>query len=265
MKTKRINTTIDHFSINDIFWVQIRPYLFSFGFKSLPDKIHYTIAFNESSSDINFHVTKNIADHNNRPQIKIFIIDKLLLNELAPSLTLSLLNKILQPIDMVELKSKYDYKLGYISFDSLEHSNSYSLIEQKLIESFKDISKFKKKTRLKLEGDIEKRIETFSTSELIQTSLIENIVDLSDEFQKPVDGGMIISEENILQVIRINENWYTIRTDLKTFDLMTTFINPKLLNHLIWKTKRAIIEVKHASTYADTIQLNNPIRLIKQT
>lgn len=256
--------TIDHISINDVFWVQFKSHLVSFGFKGLPDNIHFTIGFDDRSPDINLHITKNVADQTNKPKIRIACIDKILLEEIVPSLSVAMLNKFLQPIDLEELKRKYDYDLGFISLDSFEHSDRYSLTEQKLIDSFKDISKFKRKTRLKIQGDIENRLEAFSTSEEMQSLLLDNMVELTTEFQKPVDGGMIISEDSTLQVIRLNDKWFTLRTDLKPFDLLTTFINSKLANHLIWKTKRALVNIKNAETYADIQPLDKPVRLIRQ-
>lgn len=258
-----MHTAIDHISINDIFWIHFSPHLISFGFKGLPANTHFTISFDDRSPDINFHVTKNVADSTNKPEIKIVCIDKILLDEVAPSLALAMLNRLLKPINLSELISKHDYDLGFISFDSFEYSDTYSLTEQKFIDSFKDISRFRKKTRLKIEGDIEKRLESFAVSEDLRASILHNMVDLSTEFQKPVDGGIIISEENVVQVVRINDEWFTIREDLKPNDLLTVFINPKLSNQLIWKTKRALVAIKYATTFGDTKHLSKPMRIVK--
>ncbi len=257
--------TIDHISIKDIFWFQVKENLISFGFKGLPNGTHFTIVFDDKKPDINFHVTKNTSSSTDKPQIKIILINKELLAEVAPSFTIALLNKILRPIDIDELKKRYDYELGYIPFDKIEQPDSYILIERKLIDSFKDISRIRKKTRLKVGGDIGKRIEYLATSEEMRTFILNNMVELSTEFKNPIDGGIIISEENTIQVIRINNDWYTFRTKLKPFDLLTAFVNPELANYLIWKTKRALISVKNAKSYADTKHLNKPIRLVKQT
>lgn len=257
--------TIDHISINDIFWIQFKSHLVSFGCKGLPDGTHFTIGFDERSTDINFHVTKNTTDPKDKPQIKIVIIDKQTFEEVTPSLALSMLNKILKPLDMKKLKAKYNYDLGFISFDSLQNSEASFLTEQCLIDGFKDISRLKRKTRLKVEGDIEKRLESFATSEQLQQTLLNNKVELSDEFEKYVEGGMVLMEDNTLQVIRINERWFTIRTDIKPFDILCAFVKPKLACHLVWKTKRALVAVKHAKKYSDTENLNRPIRLIRQT
>ena len=257
-----MTATIDHININDIFWIHIKDHLVTFGFKGLPEDTHFTISFDDKSPDINLHVTKNVSDPKNKPKITVVRINKTLLEKVAPSLTLSILNKLLQPIDIDELKNRYNHDLGYITFDNFGHSDSFSLTEQKLIDSFKDISRFKKKTRLKIEGNIEKRLESIANSKDLQTSIFKNMVELSTEFQKPFEVGIIISEENILQVIRINNKWFTLKTDLKPSDLLTAFVNPRLCKHLIWKTKRALVAVKNAETYSETKHLNKPVRLV---
>lgn len=255
--------TIDHISINDDFWIQLKEHLISFGFGGLPKGIHLTIAFNDNSPDINFHISKNTEQQTKKPQICIAIIDKKLLEELLPALTLSMLNKVLKPVNIEEIKTKFGNELGFISFDEMEKSETYSLTEQKLVDSFKDISKFRRKTRLKIEGDIEKQLENFATSEELYATLQNNIVDLSPEFNKPVEGGIILSEENALTVIRINKKWFSIKTKLRSVDLMTAFVNPELAKRLIRKTKRAIVRVKNAKTFEDTEPFNKPIRLVK--
>ncbi|HEU5051550.1 MAG TPA: hypothetical protein VFT78_00490 [Hanamia sp.] len=40
---------INHISIKGRLWIRIEPHIINFGWKGLPDKIHFTIAFNEDS------------------------------------------------------------------------------------------------------------------------------------------------------------------------------------------------------------------------
>ena len=256
--------TIDSLSINDLFWVQIKEHLISFRFKGIPIDTHFTIGFDERSPDINLHITKNTADPTNKPKITIVTIDKTLLKQDINSLALKLLNKILQPFDINEYKSKYDYNLGFISFENLQNTNSVSITEQGLIDSFKDISEIKNKTRLKIKGDFENRLETFAKSEKLQSEIFDNIVELTEEFTTLVDGGMIISEDNTVQVIRFNDKWFTLRTDLKPIDFVTLLVNSDLAKLLFYKTKRALVIVKNSNTFDDTRQHNKPIRLVRQ-
>jgi hypothetical protein len=253
--------SIDYFSINDLFWVQIKEHLISFGFKGLPTDIHFTIGFDNRSPDINLHITKNTTDHTKKPKITVVTIDKTIFEQDINYLVLRLLNKVLQPFDINKHKNQYDYNLGFISFENMQSSSSASITVQGLIDSFKDISEIKRKTRLKINGDFESRLENFAKSEVIQSSIFENIVELTDEFTTFANGGMIISEENTVQVIRFNDKWFTLRTDLKPIDLLTILVNSDLAKLLYYKTIRALINVKNSNTYDETRQMNKPIRL----
>ena len=138
---------INYISVNDYFWIRFVRQMINFGFQGLPKSVHYSISFSDKTPDINFHVTKEAEDPTNKPKITIVCMDKQLLQEwlkeLLPKLPLSFLNKILQPLDVIELKNKYDGNLGFISFESLKNTDEYLLTEQKLIDSFKEISKVK--------------------------------------------------------------------------------------------------------------------------
>lgn len=260
-----MSVIFDYISINDIFWIQFKMNLISFGFKGLPDKTHFTIVFDSRNPDINFHVTKNTANKKDKPQIKIVIIDKKLLEEVIPSIMIALLNKVLKPFNIKEYKDKFDYNLGFVSFESLQNSMYSYLNEQQIIDGFKDISRIKQKTRLKVEGEIETRIENFANSKELQNRVLDNIVELSDDFTNVTNGGIILTEDKLLQVIQINEKWFTIRNEIKPFDILCAFVNPNLAQLIIWKTKRALISLKNANKYSDTQHLNKPIRLVKRS
>lgn len=255
---------IDHISINDKFWIQFKDHLVSFGFKGLPECTHFTISFDDRIPDINFHVTKNAFDPNDKPHIKIVVIDKQHFQESFQYLILSLFQKVLEPFDINELKSKYEYELGFISFDKLQNNGSNALTEQHLIDCFKDISRLRRKSGLKIEGDIEERLQNLLTSEQIHDMLADIIVELPDEFEKDIEGGLLIMEDNTRYVMKIKESWFTINADLKPNDILYAFIDPQLARQILWKTKRALVAMKHATKYSDTESFNKPIRLESQ-
>ncbi len=258
---------IDYFAIKDLFWIQFKGHLVSFGFKGLPNHIHLTIGFDERSADINFHVSKNMPNVKEKPQIKIFVINKELLKDDIPFLSISILKKYLKPLDLEEIKSKYGEDLYFISYNDSEDSDLSMLVKNNFTDNFKDILKNKRKTRWKIDtniDDIGDRIKSFAISTEMQNFFLNNIIDLPIEFQKPVEVGMIVAEDEAFQVIRINDEWFTIRTDIKPMDLLTSFINPELAMQMIWKTKRALVCIKNAKSYSDIKNLNNPIRLERQ-
>jgi hypothetical protein len=60
--------------IND-FWCRLSERLLSLGCSALPKDIHCTFVFDKKLNDLNFHLTKNTGNHNNKPQFKIVIVD----------------------------------------------------------------------------------------------------------------------------------------------------------------------------------------------
>jgi hypothetical protein len=260
---------INHISINDYFWIRFHPQLINFGFKGLPKDIHYSFSFSEKSLDINFHVTKNnSADPTNKPKITIVCMDKKLLQEwlegILPTISISLLNKMLQPLDIFELKNTHN-NLGFISFKNLEKTDAYELTEQRLVDSFKEISKIKNKTRLKIKGDIEKQLNKWAISDELSGVMFDNLDELVTKFERSVDAGVIVTEEKAISGIRIINRWFSIREDFEPFDFIKEFFPPFIIRHLNWKTKKAIVAIQKAKTFDDTRHLNNPIRLIIKT
>ena len=123
----------------------------------------------------------------------------------------------------------------------------------------------KKKTRLKIEGDVEKRIELFANSEGLQKLIKEKVIslNLSEKSEKNVVSGILLTDNESISLIRINLDWYTFKVDMNLFELLCTFVDPFLAKQLIFKTKKAIIRVKNAKIYADTEKFNTPIRLVQ--
>ena len=52
---------LEALSINDLFWIRIQPHQINFEYKGLPDKVHFTIAFNKKSKFINLHISPSTA------------------------------------------------------------------------------------------------------------------------------------------------------------------------------------------------------------
>src|SRR6185503_17889943 len=99
-------TAINHISIKDTFWCKIEEYLISFGYKQLPSSVHFTIAFNKESKDVNFHITKNIGEKTLKPKIEIVRIDKNILRQVYPKLLKLAIRRMLATIDLEELQER---------------------------------------------------------------------------------------------------------------------------------------------------------------
>lgn len=262
MSSIKENLKLNYFSIENLFWVEIKPHLVSFGLSSLPKDIHFTIGFDKRKPDVNFHITKNVPDHNNKPQLKIVVIDKKLFEVIFPEIGINIIKSFLEPISIDELKEKYNNDIGFLSFDKLEKFEGYSLSD--VFENFKENIQIKGSKKLKIKGDIEEKFLNFVTDEKKQDDLLNHIEDFLIDFNKPIDGGIILTEDQVINVIRINENWYNFNLNFKPIDLLKLIIEPTLAEQLVEKVKKEIEIIKTCNTYADSKIHNDPVRLIWQ-
>lgn len=254
-----VKMTIDNISVNDDFWIQFKDALISFGGKALPKDIHYTISFEANSPYLNFHITKNVSNQRNKPQIKILKISKQTLLEVQEKIAYTVLSNLLEPLKIEDLKMDCQY----FSLNNLLNSNKVELFENRIIECFRDISKIRKKTRLKIRGDVEKSLINIGESEEL-TSIIENDLSIFSSDSGNNEAGIVFfNDDEVLLVIWICGICYTIKENIKLLDLLLSIIPEKTAKSLIWKTKRGIIAIKSATSYEEIKHLDKPV-LLKQ-
>lgn len=252
---------VNHISINDLFWVQFKSYLVSFGHTELPPDVHFTIVFDEKLPDVNIHVTRNVSDPTNKPKIRIVEINKELLISLLPAWNQACLKSILKPIDLSALKSKSNGLVGFIPNDRLK--GAHPIIEKNLKNHFENNISFKKrKTQIKIDGDLEKQIELFSASEEVQNAILNRMILLPKKYRKALDSGLIVAKEEMFHTIRVGDKWYRIEPPKELFDLLTIVMKPELANTIIAKMKDALEKIKTSNSYAETKHLDIPVRII---
>jgi len=251
-----INNDANYISINDSFWIQIKNHLISFSFKGIPKNIHFTIGFDKRSSNINLHITKNTGDNNNKPKITIVEINKTVLKEDFESLIITLLDKILLPFNINDYKNEFNNELTFISLDKLQKSEYYSKMPQMLIHYFEDIVELKKR-RLKIKGDIKNRLDNFAQSTQKPSKILKIGTKTLSHHKGFTDCGYIVSKEDSINVIRIGNNWFTLKKDLNISDLLEGILEPKLVKDIIYRIKKALVLVKNSETFEDTRQYND--------
>jgi hypothetical protein len=262
MSCSNENLKLDNFSVENLFFIIVKPHLVSFRVNSLPKDIHFTIGFDERKTDFNFHITKNVPDPNNKPKLEIVLIDKKLFENAFPEIRLNIIKFLLEPISIDELKEKYNNDVGFLSFDKLEKFKDYSL--SNLFESFKENIEIIRNKKLKIKRDIEESFLNFVIDEKKQDDLLNHIEDLLIDFNKPTDGGIILTRDKAIHVIRITDNWYSLNLNFKPIDFLKLIIESDLAEQLVDKVKKEIEIIKTCNTYADSQIHNNPIRLIWQ-
>lgn len=265
MDENKNTNNLNSFSIENLFWIEVKSHQINFRFSSLPKDIHFTIAFNEKSKDINLHITRNVSKNEKtdfeeeNPQLRIVVIEKKLFMDKIFDLFLDFITSILQPISINDLKKKYNNEVGFISFDNLEKIEGISL--SGLYERFKKVIQIKRKKRLKIKGKIEEDILNFVKDENLNNSIFNQIEDILIDYSKPIDGGIIFTEKNVMHVIRIYESWYIFNQNLSLIEIFRLLIEPKTADYLIEKIKREIEIIKECKSRTDSEKYNYPIRL----
>jgi hypothetical protein len=170
---------------------------------------------------------------------------------------------MLTPLDIQQFKKKHGNEIGYLSHSDFAKQKSYPIIQQKLYEDFKKMSRVKRKTRLKIEGDMGQALLNIATCSEMQNHVSNNISELPNRFENDVEGGMLITEDGVIHVIRHFEQWYMIREDIKPIQLLEAFMEPVLAKKLVRYTKRSIVRLKIANTIDDTKRYNSPTHLVR--
>lgn len=248
---------MESISINDLLWIQWKNHLVSFNYLGMPKGIHYTIAFNENSSFVNLHLTKNAEQTNNKekPKIEICKIRKNDFFEIAPKISIGLLFHVLEEVQ--ELKNYQDYY--FISFEEIENEGTQKGIEKELFENFKDITKLKQNKRLKIKGEIENKLEKFSENEEIQEMILNKLGFFKHDIKSK--GGILISENEIISLFKIQNKWFKLNPEIDWKIVLSKIFGNRLFNHFKKSIAESLKIIEQANDYDDCKNFDNPITL----
>ncbi len=255
----------DSFSFNDLFWVQIREHLVSFGFKGLPKDIHLTISFHPDNPKINFHITKNIGDGSSKPKIAIVEVEKNALTHIYEIAGKRMLSLILKPFDMRQFTLQNRNKVGFISYEDIEKGKFSASMEEQLKNTFRPITTFpRKKTRIKIKGDVELQLKTLNNSKQYQKQLQSYIVPVRHIPNGFFVGGMLLSKKELKTVVRIDNKWFEFKFPQTPSVIFNSLLGKEHAKKLLTTYKRALVRVKNANTYQDVAQFDKPFSFYPQ-
>lgn len=257
-----MESDISNIRINDWFWVKFGNGFISFGYKGLPDDIHFTLSLSEKSDDYNIHLTRNTGtDPGKKPKIEIVRINKILLEKIGPYSVLNLVSKFLKPIDVNSIiKSKA--KTKFISIESLESGPNAKEIEGHLIESFKPISKLKSKGRFRIEGPVENVFENTLQNEQYLNAIIGSCVDFRSVINTPTKGGMLIFRKKAIAILQIQGKWFEFSPEVRPMELLSSIVGDEWAQAISNYTKISLVRIKDAKDYPETKPWNTPIILV---
>jgi len=250
---------IDHISVNDFFWIRFSSEIINFGSKKFDEQLHFTISFNESSSHINFHITKNISDTKelDKPTIRILEIEK----SESEFLLQALISSMIIPLDE-EFMSKHKDLLFFDS-TSFERLPTYQTHEKALKEKFEEISKVRQGSRLKIKGDVEKRFNEFlehmGNDQTLKSSLftLESIKNSTSEMA-------VLLEDKAEVLIKIQDKWFRV-LPFDSFQKQLEKLSSKgEVNTLKWYFLRSIVRLKRKNSKDEISKYNTPILIEKR-
>ncbi|MCK0114929.1 hypothetical protein [Gelidibacter sp. F63206] len=250
---------IDHIGINDLFWIHIRPHLWSFSFKGIPSQLHFTFAKNNKSG-INFHITKNINDPkypNKKPFIPILEIDKEVISSDLNSLFLKMFFGMLNEINVKE-----NSEFTFLSFEDLNKDKSFGVNSEEFFKSFEEVSKITQKTRLKVnEGWTDKLMELTQSDRMIDL-INENTKEIDKSKLKEIDSGILLSDDKTLCVIKVYDKWYELSTYKKPIEMFKQVIDEQHVKFIWYNIKRSIVILKSVNSWKETENRYEPIEII---
>lgn len=252
---------INSISINDQFWIQVSNTFTSFGFKGLPNDVHYTFSYHENSEDVNIHLTRNIGQPNEKPKIEIVKIKKKVFEKMAPYSMMNILGRMLKPIDLTPYLKKSS-KVKCIPIEALETGDAAEMVQTQLINGFKPISKLEKKTRLKVKGDIGSTLQNLCHSNELLISLKDAGVNLKDVINSNSKGGIFISGSETRAIIKYKDTWLEYTHDASPFELLSAVVGEEWAKIITRYTKRALVKIRKATSYKETKDWNDPIILV---
>lgn len=254
-----METTINNFRVNDLFWVHFHKAFTSFGHKGLPKDVHFTLSYNEECEDVNIHLTRNTGDPKNKPQIGLVKINKKLLEKVGPYSLLDVIKTFLKPIDLTEFLNNGS-EIKFMPIESLEKDGSTNQFEHVLFKHFKPITKVGK-SRLKVKGPLEDKFLELISSEELSTSMDELYVDLKQGIES-TRGGIFYHENKTFAIVKYNDVWYEYTTDVTSLELLSSVVGKDWAKIIARYTKRALAKIRHATTYNETKQFDQPIVLV---
>lgn len=233
----------------------------SFRVGQLPKDVHYTLVYNEAYNEINLHLTRNKGPKDYKPQIKIFKINRQSLLDNFEAFVINLINTCLTPVDMDAFKKANSYEVGFGSFDDIRNSDLEKSFTKDITEAIGAHLIKKGRREVKVLESFREEFSRIVTSEDFHKKAYEFIQPIAESYDKDIDSGVVVTDDSVNAAIRIDGNWYFLRTDITLFKALRSIVNRKTACHLICKWEDGLERINVAESYADTEPFNNPCRL----
>lgn len=258
--------------IDGLFWFRLGKGCISFGYKGLPENIHFTFSFSEQSPDNNIHLTKetspSVRGNSAKPKITLLRFSKSLPAEIdLKNILLYTIESFFEELDIHKLRKKYKGKLFFISPSALQQTEEYRLSKNKFLDKFKNNIKIEKRKHIKIEGDLEDSLKKLLESPDYVDLFLDNLKLFNWDTQSTEQQGLLLYKKEAIGVFRMEVSpkrrrrrkweWFKFRQDISIDELLKILFSDELIIQIKWKVKRSLVYLKYANTFEDTKDINN--------
>jgi hypothetical protein len=259
------------FDNGDFIWFQ--PYCISFRFQGLidqelPKNLHFTLAYNKETPDINLHITNNLSDEYDKPKVVIAIVNKAILKKRVETFTRTMLSLILEPV-VFRTKQKMPKRGSYqqtafLSFDDLEKASMKQDYCSGFYQTLKEhFSQKKGKGRYRMMPSLPKGLKKWAKSNWSRHVIREQLKPLHLSREGKSQAGYLRSISYSGAAILHNSTVYRISEHITPRQLTEAFLGVSVVAQLLQHIKAAIVITNGAQTYSETENVIQPVRLLE--
>ena len=191
--------------------------------------------------------------------VKIVVIDKKLLEELAPYFCKSIISAFFEPVNILSVtKNRLAF---FISNSKFMRSRNSLLFEKGMAKHIAPFIRKDGKNRYKIKGDIEAQGQSFY--EQYRTELF-NAMKIKTTIFHSADRCYIPGESSIF-LNKINGKWYKFR-DAEPCEMLPMIFGKELSRMIKYSLLRGLITIQNAESEKDVGEYNcdRTVRLIKK-
>lgn len=257
------------FDGGDFIWFQ--PYCISFRFKGLfnqelPKSLHFTLAYNEDSPDINLHVTNNLSDEFDKPKVVIAVANKVILKERLEAFDGDILRLFLEPVNFRPLQKRPKWgrhqRTTFLSFDDLEKASLIWNYREGFYQTLKQhVPQRNGKGRYRLMPPLPGGLKKWAKANWNQQTIRDQLKPLRLSKIEESRAGYFSSTAYSGPAILYNGIVYRIRQDITPRQLGEAFFGTQIVEQLLQQIKTAISITDSAENYGQTHNAIQPIRL----
>ena len=249
-------TIIDNLYFIDHFFVRLSPRVANFRYNELQNDVHLSFSYGASNKRYNVHVSRNIGQPENKPQIVIFKIEKELFQRALTILSVDIFEIFYRPLNVAYHQGLS--KRRFAKKVKLLETKLPEVVELKMRDLFLNAT-IQRGSQLEIYPEIIDQFKKWASKKATQRLLRKQIIGLPWEISNQPKTGYLISPVYHGVVLISDGCYYVPKEDIEPIRILNSYLGDALTKRIIFKTLLAIKRVSIASSKADTLKYYDPI------